>query len=307
MDLPKHLNALRAFEATARHQSFSGAANELNVTSAAVGQLVRTLEDLMGVTLFYRYSSGKQRLKLTESGKVLLPDIQIGFDFIKLGIKKVKLSSMDKKLTVAISPTFATKWLLPKIDNFQRANPEIEISFDTDLKPIDFNIRGIDIAVRYGAGSWEGLVAEKLMEEEIYPVCSPSFYHQYQDKLSDLRKVTELPLIHCQALDSQSGFTSWQKWLHENRIQSNNDAGFKINNSAAVLQLAMDGHGVALARSAIAHDDLKAGRLVRVYPNIQLQSDFAYYLVYREESFKFPKIVAFRNWIKLEIENLKNS
>lgn len=307
MDLPKHLNALRAFEATARHQSFSGAAKELNVTSAAVGQLVRTLEDLMGVTLFYRYSSGKQRLKLTESGKVLLPDIQTGFDFIKLGIKKVKLSSMDKKLTVAISPTFATKWLLPKIDNFQRANPEIEISFDTDLKPIDFNIRGIDIAVRYGAGSWEGLVAEKLMEEEIYPVCSPSFYHQYQDKLSDLQKVTELPLIHCQALNSQSGFTSWQKWLHENSIQSNNEAGFKINNSAAVLQLAMDGHGVALARSAIAHDDLKAGRLVRVYPNIQRQSDLAYYLVYHEESFEFPKIVAFRNWIKSEIENLKNS
>ncbi|WOE32492.1 MULTISPECIES: transcriptional regulator GcvA [unclassified Acinetobacter] len=306
MDSPKHLNALRAFEASARHQSFSAAATELNVTSAAVGQLVRTLEDVMGVTLFYRSSSGKQRLKLTEAGEVLLPDIQTGFSYINQAIHKVKLNSMAQKLTVAISPTFATKWLLPKIDNFQRAYPEIKISFDTDLKPIDFNSRGIDIAVRYGAGNWEGLVAQKLMEEEIYPVCSPSFYQQHQAQLLELKNIVTLPLIHCHALDRQSGFITWQTWLDEHNIQMNDDKGFKINNSAAVLQLAMDGHGIALARSVIAHDDVKAARLIHLFPDIKRQCDLAYYLVYREECCELPKIEAFRTWITSEIEMLSS-
>ncbi|WP_336960990.1 LysR substrate-binding domain-containing protein [Acinetobacter pittii] len=298
MDIPKHLNALRAFEASARYQSFSGAAQELNITSAAVGQSVRSLEELLGITLFYRQSSGKKRLKLTELAEQILPDIQTGFDYLSKAMNKAKVSSAKQKLTVAISPTFASKWLLPRIHSFQQTYPEIEINFDTDLKPVDFSSRGIDIAVRYGTGYWSGLVAEKLMEEEVFPVCSPDFYQNYQSQLKDLKKLLDLPLIHCLSMDNNSGFITWDKWLKSNHVTSeNNQSGFKINNSAGVLQLAIDGHGIALARSVIACDDLKKGNLMRLYPEISCISPLAYYIVYREESCTLSKLTAFKEWL----------
>lgn len=304
MDAPRHLNALRAFEATARHLSFSDAAKELNVTSAAVGQLVRTLEDFLGVILFHRRTSGRHRLKLTVLGETMLPDIQVGFEYLSNGIKKVEVKNISKKLTVAISPTFATKWLLPRIENFQKAYPDIEICFDTDLKPVDFQCHGIDIAVRYGAGKWAGLVAEKLMGETIFPVCSPSFYNSNKDKLLNLKKIVELPLIHCLALDNHSGFTTWDKWLNENQIKYISHSGFKINNSAAVLQLAKDGLGIALARSVIAQDDIRTGSLIRLFPEIECRSKLDYYVVYREEYRNEPKLVAFRNWLIQEVAKI---
>ncbi|PJF02668.1 LysR substrate-binding domain-containing protein [Acinetobacter seifertii] len=302
MDIPKHLNALKAFEASARHQSFSGAAQELNITSAAVGQSVRSLEELLGITLFYRQSSGKKRLKLTELAEQILPDIQTGFDYLSKAVNKAKVSSAKQKLTVAISPTFASKWLLPRIHRFQQRYPEIEINFDTDLKPVDFNSHGIDIAVRYGTGHWPGLVAEKLLGEEIFPVCSPSFYQTYRSKWKNLKNLIDIPLIHCLSMDSNSGFITWDKWFKLNRIMyENKDNGLKINNSAGVLQLAIDGHGVALARSVIAFKDLEEKRLVRLYPEINCTSPLAYYVVYREESSTSPKLKAFKQWLNQEI------
>lgn len=305
MDIPKHLNALKAFEASARHQSFSGAAQELNITSAAVGQSVRSLEELLGITLFYRQSSGKKRLKLTELAEQILPDIQIGFDYLSKAVNKAKVTSAKQKLTVAISPTFASKWLLPRINSFQQAYPEIEINFDTDLKPVDFNTHGIDIAVRYGTGNWSGLVSEKLMGEEIFPVCSPSFYEMYKSKWKNLENLIDIPLIHCLSMDSNSSFITWNKWFKLNNIiYANKDNGLKINNSAGVLQLAIEGHGVALARSVIACKDLEEKRLVRLFPEINCISPLAYYVVYREESLTSPNLKAFKQWLIQEI--LKN-
>ncbi|MBP4064370.1 LysR substrate-binding domain-containing protein [Acinetobacter baumannii] len=298
MDIPKHLNALKAFEASARHQSFSGAAQELNITSAAVGQSVRSLEELLGITLFYRQSSGKKRLKLTELAEQILPDIQIGFDYLSKAVNKAKVSSTKQKLTVAISPTFASKWLLPRIHSFQQKYPEIEINFDTDIKPVDFNSHGIDIAVRYGTGHWSGLVAEKLMEEEIFPICSPGFYQNYQSQLKDVESLLDLPLIHCLSMDNNSGFITWAKWLRSNSImRENNQTGFKINNSAGVLQLAIEGHGIALARSVIACDDLKKGNVMRLYPELTCLSPLAYYIVYREDCCTSSKLIAFKKWL----------
>lgn len=298
MDIPKHLNALKAFEASARHQSFSGAAQELNITSAAVGQSVRSLEELLGITLFYRQSSGKKRLKLTELAEQILPDIQTGFDYLSKAVNKAKVSSTKQKLTVAISPTFASKWLLPRIHSFQQKYPEIEINFDTDIKPVDFNSHGIDIAVRYGTGHWSGLVAEKLMEEEIFPVCSPGFYQNYQSQLKDVESLLDLPLIHCLSMDNNSGFITWAKWLRSNSImRENNQTGFKINNSAGVLQLAIEGHGIALARSVIACDDLKKGNVMRLYPELTCLSPLAYYIVYREDCCTSSKLIAFKKWL----------
>lgn len=300
MKSPVHLNALRAFEASARHQSFSAAAAELNVTPAAVGQLVRTLEEWLGAPLFQRSSSGRIRLVATEAAQRALPDIRAGFDRLKLGLETLKEGSPSGVLTVAVSPAFAAKWLLPRIDGFQSAWPDTDVRLDTNLKPVDFVAQGVDIGVRYGLGHWPGLVAEKLMDEEIYPVCSPELLRG-REGFSGPDTLSGETLIHDLSMDGHSGFPTWKIWFNAAGMSDISTArGMKINNSAAVLQAAAEGHGIALARSVMARDDLAAGRLVRLFPEIQVASSLAYYVIYRPECASMPKLVAFRDWLLRE-------
>lgn len=300
MSAPIFLNALRAFEASARHQSFSAAAVELNVTPAAVGQLVRSLEEWLGVSLFHRGSGGRARLVPTDVAIRALPDIRDGFDRLNLGFERLKEGSTVGVLTVTVSPAFAAKWLLPRIERFQHACPDTDVRLDTSLKLMDFATQGIDIGVRYGAGHWSGLEAEKLMDEEVFPVCSPAFikHHPRLRKPDDLDGLT---LIDDLSVDRQAGFVTWDAWLEDTKSRlTARRTSLKINNSAAVLQAAIDGQGVALARSVLAHDDLASGRLVRLFPAIAHPSSLAYYVVYRKESADLPRLVAFREWLRNE-------
>lgn len=294
-----HLNALRAFEASARHQSFSLAAQELNVTPAAVGQLVRTLEDWLGSPLFVRSTSGRARLVTTEVAEQALPDIRAGLERLAVGLERLRSGSAGGVLTVTVSPAFAAKWLLPRIERFQAAWPETDLRLDTSLKPVDFVAQRIDVGVRYGRGQWPGLAAEKLMDEEVYPVCAPALLATATLQApGDLRGQV---LIHDQSVDTSTGFASWQAWLRHAGVQGvPTDRGLRINNSAAVLQAAIDGQGVALARSVMAHDDLAAGRLVRLFPQVRLESALAYYVVYHPECIAQPKVAAFRDWLLRE-------
>lgn len=297
MKSPIHLNALRAFEASARHQSFSAAAAELNVTPAAVGQLVRTLEEWLGTPLFHRSASGRARLIATEAAERALPDIRAGFDRLALGLERLKEGSASGVLTVTISPAFAAKWLLPRIDRFQAACPDTDVRLETSLKPVDFVTQRVDIGVRYGTGSWPGLMADKLMDEEVYPVCSPKLLDERQ-RLQKPEDLTHETLIHDLSMDSHTGFPTWDTWLQRAGVaQVSIKRGMQINNSAAVLQAAIDGHGVALARSVMACGDLAAGRLVRLFPEIDCTSELAYYVVYRPECASLPRLAAFRDWI----------
>lgn len=298
MKSPVHLNALRAFEASARHQSFSAAAAELSVTPAAVGQLVRTLEEWLGTPLFHRSSSGRARLVATEAAERALPDIRAGFDRLALGLERLKEESASGGvLTVTVSPAFAAKWLLPRIDRFQTACPDTDVRLETSLKAVDFVAQRVDIGVRYGLGSWPGLTAEKLLDEEVYPVCSAKLMREQWRlcKPSDLAKET---LIHDLSMDSHADFPSWEAWLRRAGVtEAATTRGMKINNSAAVLQAAAEGQGIALARSVMAHDDLTSGRLVRLFPEITFSSPLAYYVVYRAECASKPKLAAFRDWL----------
>ncbi|KAB2688473.1 transcriptional regulator GcvA [Brucella tritici] len=295
MKAPTHLNALRAFEASARHGSFSGAGSELNVSAAAVGQLVRGLEEWLGAPLFNRSQTGKARLVLTEVAERALPDIRAGFDSLTLGLERMKEATASGVLTVTVSPAFAAKWLLPRIDRFHTQYPETDVRLDTSLKLVDYVAQGIDVGVRYGAGDWPGLVAEKLMDEEIFPVCSPIL----RDKLdlavpADLTRHT---LIHDLSVDPSTGFMTWDMWLRSAGANVTTQRGMRINNSAAVLQAAIDGQGIALARSIMARDDVAAGRLVRLFPDICVQAALAYYVVYRPECSSLSKSEAFRGWL----------
>jgi LysR family glycine cleavage system transcriptional activator len=298
-----HLNALRAFEASARHKSFSAAAEELHVTSAAVGQLVKSLENSFDVPLFYRNKAGKARLVPTEIAERALPDIRAGFDRLAAGVEIMKSGAVSGSLTVTVSPAFAAKWLLPKLDRFQSLNPDTDVRLVTSLKPVDFAIQQIDIGVRYGAGNWPNLKAEKLMEEEVFPVCSPNLLEKRVkiERPSDLLKET---LIHDLSMDTFTGFPTWTEWLSRAGVrQMKSSRKLQINNSAVVLQSAMEGNGIALARSVMVRDDLSAGRLIRLFPQITFDSPLAYYVVYRSSQTVATKLNAFKAWLFLEATN----
>ena len=292
-----YLNALRAFEASARHQSFSAAAIELNVTPAAVGQLVRGLEEWLGTPLFVRNTNGKVRLTLTETAQFALPDIRAGFDKLSLGLELLKEGSANGVLTVTVSPAFAAKWLLQRIDRFHAAYPDTDIRLDTNLKPVDFVGQNIDIGVRYGLGNWPGLVSEKLFDEEIFPVCSPKLL-LFQGRLQKPSDLVHETLIHDLSMDNHAKFPQWTTWFQAAGVADfKTKRGMQINNSAAVLQAVIDGHGVALARSVMARDDLAAGRLIRLFPSVKIRSNLAYFIVYRMERSTLPRLVAFRDWL----------
>ena len=303
MKSPVHLNALRAFEASARHQSFSAAAVELNVTPAAVGQLVRTLEDWLGTPLFLRSTSGRARLVPTEMAARALPDIRAGFDRLTLGLERLQEISTSGVLTVTVSPAFAAKWLLPRIDRFQAVWPDTDVRLDTNHKSVDFVAQRIDIGVRYGMGSWSGLKADKLMDEEVYPVCSPELLRQHW-RLRKPADIVRETLIHDLSMDGHAGFPTWEVWMKKAGVTNAPPTrGMQINNSAAVLQAAIEGHGIALARSVMARDDLASGRLVRLFPDISVASELAYYVVYRPECASLPRLVAFRDWLLAEAQH----
>lgn len=292
-----YLNALRAFEASARHHSFSAAAAELKVTPAAVGQLVRGLEEWLGAPLFHRSTGGRVRLVATELAERALPDIRAGLERLSLGLERLREGAASRVLTVTVSPAFAAKWLLPRIDRFHAAWPDTELRLDTSLKLLDFAAQGIDIGVRYGAGSWPGLKSEKLMEEDIYPVCSPALLRGHPP-LREPADLTGMTLIHDLSVDRQAGFASWEAWFDKAAVSGIRvNRGLRINNSAAVLQAAIDGHGVALGRSVMSHDDVAAGRLVRLFPGIRFTSTLAYFVVYRPECEGLPRLGGFREWL----------
>ncbi len=292
-----HLNALRAFEAAARHRSFSAAAAELHVTPAAVGQLVRGLESTLGAPLFVRASSGTSRLEPTDAARRALPDLREGFDRLALGLARLKEPAPDRALTVTVSPAFAAKWLLPRIERFQARHPDVELLLDTNLRAVDLRAERVDLGVRYGAGRWPGLAAVKLMDEEVFPVCAPS--PRAPRKPADLARCQ---LIHDLSMPARSGFPTWRAWLDARSLQRVACThGLRINNSAAVLQAAIDGMGVALARSVMVRDDLAAGRLVRLFGPRGAMPALAYYAVHRTDGELRPPVAAFRDWLLDEV------
>lgn len=299
MTAPAHLNALKAFEAAARHQSFSAAADELNVSSAAVGQLVRGLEQWLGMALFTRVASGRQRIVPTEAALAALPDIRAGFERLGLGLARLRQAPAHEVLKLTMSPAFASKWLLPRIERFSAQQPGTELLLDTSQRLLDFAVQRIDLGIRYGAGRWPGLCAQKLMEEAVFPVCSPALLARA--RIREPADLLRHPLIHDMTGDGPSGYVTWQTWFERVGVPGATvERGHRINNAAAVLQAAAEGQGIALARSVMACDDLAAGRLVRLLPALNVLSPLSYYAVWREESLSRPGLAAFLAWLRQE-------
>ncbi|MBP0588698.1 transcriptional regulator GcvA [Paraburkholderia sp. LEh10] len=303
MRAPGHLNALRAFEAVARHLSYVAAAEELHVTPAAIGQLIRGLEEALDVELFHRASSGPSRLVLTDAARSVIPDLQAGFDLLSTAVERLKASKARITFTVTVPPAFADKWLLSRVERFQNKYPFYDVRIDMSLRLLDFAADRIDAGIRYGLGQWPKLVSTFLLRDEFYPVCSPSLLtgeHPLREP-ADLRFH---PLIHDMSMSTTAVFPTWRSWLqmtgHLGVVDC--DRGLQINDSAAALQAAITGNGVALGRSTLVARDLAEGRLVRPFKEVQ-SSELGYYLVHRKESANAPAVIAFREWLIAELGN----
>ena len=292
-----HLNALRAFEAAARQLSFVAAAEELNVTPSAISQHIKSLEDYLGVKLFQRSKVG---ISLTQEARAAYPDVKDGLDRLVSGLTKMRGAGVDHIITVTMPPSFAAKWLLPRIERFRERHPEFDMRLDTSNRLADLHAEDIDVAIRYGLGGYAGLESDKLMSEEVFPVCSPRLLPP--NGSIDIERLAHMTLIHDTTIDFDPGFPSWSAWFKARGVRNIDPArGLQFNSSIMAIQAALDGQGVALGRSVIVRGDIESGRLVRPFSDAVEKTRCAYYLVYEPQMAGSPKLEAMREWLLEEI------
>jgi LysR family glycine cleavage system transcriptional activator len=298
-----HLNALRAFEATARLGSFVNAARELGVTPAAVGQLVRVLEDYLVIALFERLA---KKLVLTEAARGVLPDIGDAFDRLAQATGRLKDARRAPLVTVTLPPSFAAKWLIPRVERFRMSYPDVDLRLDTTDRLADLARENIAVGIRYGSGNYPGLEATPLMAEEVFPVCSPSLLTRVRT-LREPDDLVHFKLIHDTTLESHPRFPTWATWVKAARARKvDARRGLRINSSIMALQAAIDVQGVALARSVIVADDLREGRLIRPL-GPACATGYSYYLVYPAGLPLSRSASVFCHWLSREAEEFRNS
>jgi LysR family glycine cleavage system transcriptional activator len=293
------LNALRAFEAAARHLSFTRAAEELNVTPGAISQQIRQLEEFAGAPLFRR--TGRSVL-LTDAGQAALPLLTSAFEMMSEAVHHMRAPARRDRLMISSAPSFAAKWLAPRLERFQEQNPEAEVWVSADVAITDFNSSDIDLALRYGKGLYEGLRAEKIMSESILPVCSPELLKGPNPLLAP-RDLAGHVLLHDESPENDASRPDWTSWLKARGVTNvDGTRGPRFTQSSLVVEAAAAGRGIALAKFAIASGDLERGRLVAPFADGASDSDFAYWIVYPK--WRTPSKLArtFMAWLKSEAQ-----
>ena len=286
------LNALRAFEAAARHLNFSRAADELSVTPGAVSQQIQNLEDYVGAALFKRTPKG---LLLTDAAQLSLPALREAFDRLAEAAALLTAAVDGRRLTVSVAPSFAAKWLVPRLGLFEEAHPQVDVWLSADMEVVDFASGEIDLAIRYGAGRYPGLEVVKLMAETVIAVASPELVAAHP--LSDLSDLAHQILLHDGSPDADDSCPDWPMWLAARGVKGvDGSRGPRFNQSSLVIEAAAGGRGVALAKRALAQADLDAGRLVAPF-QIATAVDFAYYVVHPKAKGRLPQVKAFVAWI----------
>ncbi len=291
------LNALKAFEASARQESFTQAANELCVTQGAVSQQVKALESELGVRLFRRE---RQRLLITEAGRTYLEVVRDAFDRLAAGTERLLQREQSGTLTITTSPNFAAKWLVHRLGRFSETHPGIDLRVSASVQHIDFAREDIDLAIRHGDGQWPGMHVIRLCTEELFPVCSPKLL-KGRGALRLLRDVKHHTLLHT------NDTNNWENWLArvDARVGVGGvDAkrGIIFNQASMAIDAAVDGQGIALARTALASWDLISGRLVRPFRQA-FDAPYAFWIVCPKSTAALPKILAFRDWLLKEAAN----
>ena len=291
------LNALRAFEAAARHLNFSRAADELSVTPGAVSQQIQNLEDYVGAPLFRRTPKG---LLLTDAAQTALPALREAFDGLAEAASLLTAAVDGRRLTLTAAPSFAAKWLVPRLGRFEAAYPQVDVWLSAGLDLVDLTAGEVDIALRYGAGRYPGMEVRRLIGETVIPVLSPELHAA--NPLDGPEDLARHLLLHDGSPDPDDSCPDWTMWLAARGVRDVDGArGPRFNQSSLVIEAAVNGRGVALAKRTLAQDDLDAGRLVAPL-QIATAVDFAYYLVHPKAKGRLPQVKAFISWITAEAE-----
>lgn len=280
------LNALKAFEAAARSESFTRAAQELNVTQGAVSHQVKALEATLEITLFNRE---RQRLVMTEAGRDYLAVVRDAFDQMAVGTERLMQRQSSGVLTVSTSPDFAAKWLVYRLGRFAESHPEIDLRVSAAAHRVDFAREDVDVAVRHGDGKWPGLDAARLCSERLFPVCSPKLISG-RNRITAASDLLKFPLLR---LDD---WKTWTKWFAAAGVIDPVARGPVLNRASMLIDAAVDGHGIALARTVLAAWDLINGRLVTPI-DVSLKLSNTYWIVCPKAASSVPKIAIFRNWL----------
>ena len=296
---PPPLNALRAFEAAARHLSLTKAALELNVTPGALSHQIRGLEENLGVKLFDR---GVRSIALTPAGKALHPGLQAGFLHIRDALASLKTSGDTRVLVISTPPGFTSKWLAPRLYRFSIAYPDIDVRVSSSMSNANFTTDGVDAAIRnlpVDAVRDEALEVEKLLDQSLIPVCSPAFVEKYGPFAApDMLK--GVPLIHDDSFSSRAVMPNWADWFAAAGVRDADVShGLRFNSADHALDATVEGAGVLLAHDALAHDDLRTGRLVAPF-DLTLPSGRCYYFVCPKKRRESANVRAFRAWLEEE-------
>jgi LysR family glycine cleavage system transcriptional activator len=284
------LAAIRAFEAAARHESFTKAAEELGMTQAAVSYQVKLLEDRLGEPLFRRLP---RKVELSEAGKRLAPAVTDAFQRLSAAFNAMREN--EGVLAITAVHTFATNWLVPRLGRFQQAHPEIAVRIEISTRNVDFTREDFDIGIRGGRGEWPGVKAHKLVDIEFTPLCSPDFLARHP-----LRRPEDL--LHVPQVDAHDEW--WSLWFAAAGIENpsrRERSSVSLDVQTLVGAAAVAGQGVAMLTPLFFRADLAAGRLVRPFPLAAVDGT-AYWVVHAEQRHATPKIRAFRQWILGELK-----
>jgi LysR family glycine cleavage system transcriptional activator len=283
------LNGLKAFEAAARSESFTRAAEELNVTQGAVSHQVKALEETLGLKLFRRE---RQRLFLTEVGRDYLAVIRDAFDRIAVGTERLLQRQENGVLTVSTSPDFAAKWLVNRLSRFAEQHPGVDLRVSATTHYVDFARDDVDVAIRHGDGNWPGLDVQRLYSERLFPVCSPKLVAG-RNRIAKAADLLKFPLLRLE--DAKN----WTRLFEAAGVKATVGPGPVLNRASMLIDAAIDGQGIALARTALAAWDLVNGRLVRPV-DVSLRMANTYWIVCPKAAANVPKIATFRNWVFAE-------
>lgn len=296
------LDTLRAFESAARHLNFTRAASELHVTQSALSQRVGALEAELGFDLFVR---GRRQLALTAQGRTLaeamgraLGEIQRAFAGLEAGVATT--------LVISVLPSFATRWLMPRLPQFRARHPEIQVQVDAEGRLVDLTETAADLALRFGTGRYPGHRVDFVMDDFVLPVATAALLDgigkpappRASARKGGAERLRGLPLIYDSAVERDASGTDWRSWFDYAGVSDPPaPAGPRFSQADLMLQAAAQGLGVALARYSLVHDDLQAGRLVPVLPGPMLRARYDYYLVSLPDKAERPAVIAFREWL----------
>jgi LysR family glycine cleavage system transcriptional activator len=284
------LNAVRAFEAAARHLSITQASIELNVTAGAVSRQIQQLEEFIGAPLLTR---GHREISLTREGADYFKVITKSIRQIRDATQQLKGVGERKRLKVRAYTTFAMRWLIPRLSSFHATHPKVEVVLTTSLEMVNFRKEDLDCAIRLGDGNWPGANAYRLVSNILVPVCSPELLKSG----AKLKKPADLR--HFNLLHSIARADDWKHWLEARGVQDKVDpgSGLTYQSSAMVYSAAIEGHGIAMAQLFLVEDDLESGKLVRPFPEAVDMGGYTYYLLTPIDRKESAPMKQFRTWL----------